>query len=127
MMRCRFLLDEHVPWALLSAIQSHDAGSSLDPIACVRVGGAGGPPLGTPDPDLLVWAEREDYIFVANDRDSLIGFFAERLSAGRSSLGLFILPRRYQIAEIVEFFALAAEFGSPEDWRNLVTYVPRTR
>ena len=52
-MRPQFLLDEH----LSRAIQEQ-----LREMHVRLIGDAGVPPLGTPDPDILMWVERNNYI-----------------------------------------------------------------
>lgn len=39
-------------------------------------------PDGTPDPEVLAWAAGEDRVLTTNDRDSMVGFAYERISAG---------------------------------------------
>jgi hypothetical protein len=46
-----FLLDEHLGPRWAAALRA------VEPRIEVHVVGHGGPPAGTPDPDLLVWAE----------------------------------------------------------------------
>ena len=77
-MRPRFLLDEHLPRAVIAAAHR------LDPaIDLVVVGAEGAPPLGTLDPAILVWCEQEQRILVTNNRKSLPAHIAEHLAAGR--------------------------------------------
>src|SRR2546429_4475372 len=48
------------------------------------------PPLGTPDPDNLLWAEQHGRIIVTEDRRTMPVHLADHLQAGRHSPGVFI-------------------------------------
>ena len=54
-----FLLDEHLRGPLWEAIQAHNSRPEVEAIRAYRVGDWPAPSLGTDDPDLLLWAERE--------------------------------------------------------------------
>lgn len=83
-MRPRFLLDEHLPRAVIAAAHL------LDPtIDLVAVGAEGTPPLGALDPAILVWCEQEQRILVTNNRKSMPAHIAEHLGAGRHHWGIF--------------------------------------
>ena len=56
-MKPQFLLDEH----LSRAIQEQ-----LREMHVRLIGDADVPPLGTPDPDILMWVERNNHILVTN-------------------------------------------------------------
>ncbi len=67
-----FLLDEHLRGPLWRAIQQHNA-SGVDVIDALRVGDAPAPPLGTTDPDNLLWAEAHGRIPITEDRRTIPG------------------------------------------------------
>jgi hypothetical protein len=64
------LLDEHLRGTLWRAIQHHNARGS-NPLDVVRVGDPENLPLGSLDPEILLWAEREERILVSEDRKPL--------------------------------------------------------
>jgi hypothetical protein len=76
-MRVRFLLDENLSHALIDAVHQFD--SSVDIIA---VGLPDAPPIGTPDPDILLYCEREHRLLITNNRRSIPGHIADHLTAG---------------------------------------------
>jgi hypothetical protein len=64
-----FVLDEHLRGSLWRALQRWNL-LGVDVLDVVRVGDPPDLPLGTSDPDLLAWAEREGRILVS----SLVGW-----------------------------------------------------
>jgi len=76
-MKVRFLLDENLPHAIIEAI--HQREGAIDILA---VGLPGAPPLGTSDPDILLYCEREQRLLITNNRASMPGHSADHLAAG---------------------------------------------
>src|SRR5712692_6657376 len=103
-MALRFLLDEHLRGAMSGAIQQHNA-AGVDPIDTVRVGDPQDLPLGSVDPDILVWAEREGRILVSLDKRTLPGYLAQHLQAGRHALGILIIRQLATIPQVVAYLA----------------------
>ena len=54
------------------------------------------------DPQLLELAAEQRRIVISHDRSTMTHHYRERLSAGKSSPGLFIVRQREAIGEIVE-------------------------
>jgi hypothetical protein len=89
-MPIRFLLDENLPVRLWSAIVRQNP-PGLAPIDVIRVGDPPDLPLGTQDPDILIWAEGEGRILVSEDLNTLPLFLDDHLRAGRHSPGIFLI------------------------------------
>src|SRR5437588_495520 len=106
-MPLRFVLDEHLRGLLWKAIQHHNATSTF-PIDAVRVGDPPDLPLGSADPEILLWAEREGRILISQDRDTMITFFWQHLQAGHHSPGLLLLRSGVSLPDIVFELALIA-------------------
>jgi hypothetical protein len=62
-MALTYVLDEHLRGALWHALRQHNAGG-VNVVDVDRVGDPPDLPLGTTDPDLLLWAEREGRVVV---------------------------------------------------------------
>lgn len=73
-MPLRFVRDEHLRGPLWRAIHRHN-GVGVDPIDAVRVGDPPDLPLGSADPDILAWAEREGRVLVTQDWDTMVSHF----------------------------------------------------
>ena len=119
-----FLLDEHLRGPLWQAIWHHNVLPDAEPLVTVRVGDPPAPPLGTDDPEILRWAEREGCILVSCDRRTMTAHFRDHLGAGRHSPGVFLLPNVFSIPDVVEFLVLAAHLADPSEWRDRIVFVP---
>src|SRR5262249_7068347 len=98
-MALRFLLDEHLRGPLWRAIPRHIAlgGLTLD---VVRVGDPPDLPLGSDDPDILLWAERQERILITEDVHTMPGFLAKHLQAGHRSPGVFVIDLSGSLAPL---------------------------
>jgi hypothetical protein len=118
----KYLLDEHLRGPLWRGIQTHNA---LDPypLDAVRVGDPPDLPLGCADPEILIWAERENRIFVTADRSTTSNHLAAHLAAGRRSPGILMVARGTRINDVLSFLVLAAYVGEPAEWEDRIHYV----
>jgi len=51
-------------------------------------------------------------------------FFLERLSTGKPSSGIFIVPQQTGIGEIIESLLLVWTASQAEEWRNQIVFLP---
>ena len=119
----RFLLDEHLRGPLWSAILRHNARGGL-PIDAARVGDAPDLPLGSDDPAILLWAEREARILVTEDVHTMPGHLTQHLQSGHRSPGVFVLSAGCSIKEMLHCLELVAHAGDAGDYEETITYVP---
>src|SRR3954469_19438412 len=91
-----FLLDEHLRGALWQAIGHHNSHGG-DVLDTLRVGDTPAPPLGTVDPDLLLWCEANGRVLVSEDRKTMPGHLTAHFLAGRHVGGVFLLTPRWTI------------------------------
>jgi predicted nuclease of predicted toxin-antitoxin system len=82
-MTIRFLLDENLSPRLVRALKR-----ARPEIDVLRVGDAGAPPLGTKDPDLLVWCDQAQRLLVTNDRTTMPVHLDAHHAAGRQHWGM---------------------------------------
>jgi hypothetical protein len=117
-----YLIDENLRGALAIALMRRATryGLRLD---LTQVGDAAAPPLGTLDPELLIWAEANERILVSRDRGTMGEHLAIHLADGRHSPGVFIL-RNDSLDSILEFLILAAFASDATDWVDQLTYIP---
>ena len=85
MSQVAFLLDEHLPLALVNAILATEP--TVD-VTCV--GQPGGPPKQTPDPVMIEVAEREGRAIVTFDKKTMPGHAAAHVASGRHTFGVFV-------------------------------------
>jgi hypothetical protein len=118
-----FLLDEHFRGLLGRAIQSHNRQSGY-PIDALRVGDPPDLPLGSLDPDILLWTEREGRILLSHDKKTMVPDFVQHLHAGRHSPGLLIVHKRYTLPALLGTLEAIAHFGDPADYLDQIDYIP---
>ena len=119
----RFLFDENLDDPLRSAIARHNA-RGIDPIDAVQVGDAPDLPRGSDDPEILIWAEREDRILVSFDRSTLPNFLSDHLQAGHHSPGIYLIRRGATLREVIDFLVLATYASEPWEWENRCQFIP---
>ncbi len=122
-MALRFVIDEHWRGPLWSAIQHHNAASAY-PIDAERVGDPPDLPLGTLDPDLLIWAEREGRIIVTDDKSTLVTYLNQHLQAGRHSPGVILIRPAFTLGQLVFELALIAHAGDPAFYADCPRFIP---
>jgi hypothetical protein len=122
-MTLRYVLDEQLRGQLWSALQHHNA-AGQDVVDVTRVGDPLGLPIGTPDPDLLLWAEREGRIVVSADKKTMPTHLANHLRAGHHCPGLMLIRSGSSLPSIVFALALAAHAGDPSAYEGQANYIP---
>jgi len=79
---------------------------------------------GAKDPVLLELAVQQGRILISHDRRTMTRHFRDRLAAGKSTAGLFIVPQQSAIGEIIECLLLVWTASQAEEWRNKIAYLP---
>lgn len=121
-MALRYLLDEHLRGTFGKVIRRHNLVSEM-PLDVVRIGDVDDLPLGSPDPQVLRWAEREDRILVTQDRRSMGRHLMAHLASGHHCPGIFMLRPGASYRGAVEFLMLAAYASSAGEWRDQIHFV----
>ena len=117
-----YLFDENLRGLLWQHVRRHNV-RSTNLLDVVRVGDVDDLPLGSEDPFILRWAERENRILLSRDEQTLPKHLADHLAAGFRSPGVFLV-RAAPLADVVEFLACAAYASDPDEWENCVTFIP---
>ena len=118
-----YVLDEHLRRILGDAIQQHNA-KGVDPIDVTQVGDPVDLPLGSSDPNILLWAEKEGRVVVTRDRRTMPGHLATHLQAGHHCAGLFIVRAPATITQVVDYLVLAAHAADPMALQDRYEYIP---
>jgi len=80
---------------------------------------------GTKDSALLGLAAQQGRILVTHDRRTMTRHFRDRLAPGESNHpGLFVVPQRSAIGEIVESLLLVWAASQAEEWHDRIVYLP---
>jgi hypothetical protein len=118
-----FVLDENLRGLLWLAACHHNQ-LGVDVIDVVRVGDPPDLPLGSPDPDILIWAEQNQRILISHDLNTMPGHLAAHLHAGRYSPGVFLLRPNSSLPQVVALLALVAHQSAAVDWENRCEFIP---
>ncbi len=118
-MTLRYLLDEHIPRALIGAVRQRDPG-----LVVWRIGQPGCPAIETPDPELLRWCEEHDFILVTNNRATMAAHLAAHLAEGRHVPGVFVVNLAASYSAIAEELWLAASFSLVDEYRDQISHLP---
>lgn len=122
-MPLRYVLDENLRGILWLALQQHNA-RGLAPVDAVRVGDLPDLPLGTPDPDVLLWAERKGRVLATWDCNTIPGHFAAHLYNGHHSPGVLLLRPGFSLAQVVFELVLLAHASDPSELQDQMKFFP---
>jgi hypothetical protein len=118
-----YVFDEHLRGPLFRALLQHNAAGS-HVVDVVRVGDPADLPLGTKDPDVLIWAERAGRVLVSIDKRTMPGHLAAHLQTGRHSPGIFLVRPGYTIPVLVDLLVIAAYTTDPLLIRDRYEFIP---
>lgn len=118
-MRPCFLLDEHVDPAIIDAVLLLDERVNIE-----RVGGEWGPPLGTKDPDLLLWCEQYHTILVTADWKSMPGHVVDHYAAGHMHWGVFRIRPGASLGALAQALYLFSIASEAEEWQHVMDWIP---
>ena len=122
-MPLRFVLDENQRGLLWRAVVRHNE-AGVYPLDAVRVGDPTDLPLGSTDPDILLWSEREDRILISFDKTTLAGHLADHLQSGHHSPGVYMLRRGSRLSPVVAHLALVAYASDAWEWQDRIEFIP---
>lgn len=115
----RYLLDENVnPLFRMELLRREPK------LVVWKVGDAGAPPRGTPDPAILRWCEENDFILVTNNRQSMAQHLRDHLDEGWHVPGIFELNPGMNIGETIEELLLIWGASDMGEYRDLLIYLP---
>ncbi len=80
---------------------------------------------GTPDPEVLAWAAAENRVLLTNDRNTMVGFAYQRVTAGAPVPGLIATTIEQSIGSAIEDILLVVEALPAEEIRDqIVVFLP---
>lgn len=117
-MKLRYLIDENLSPRLKSAIRR------LEPFVDVlRVGDQGAPPLGTLDPDVLVYLTVTHRLLVTDNRKSMPKHLADHAAAGFQHWGIFVVRKDAPIGALADELYLYWEASEAEEWTDRMEWL----
>jgi len=117
--RLRFLLDEHIDWAIQRGLLRLAA-----EIDAVAVGQALTPLKGTPDPDILRWIEQIGYVLVTQNRRTIPEHLTAHYAAGGQVPGIFWLRPGASIGAVIRDLYLLWAISTAEECQDWLLYLP---
>src|SRR5262249_9701345 len=79
---------------------------------------------GADDPDILAWAAENNRIVLTHDRATMANYAYERVAAGETMAGVFILSDRLPIGKAIEETLLLAACTEQAEWVGRAVHVP---
>jgi Domain of unknown function (DUF5615) len=79
---------------------------------------------GVSDSEILERAASEGRIVVTHDRRTMLAYFRDRLEAGKSSPGLWVVSQGASLGPVVSAIVLAWSASEPSEWRDQVHHLP---
>ncbi|MDQ7027104.1 MAG: DUF5615 family PIN-like protein [Anaerolineae bacterium] len=76
------------------------------------------------DPELLDWIADENRILLTHDVKTIPRFAYERVRAGLSVPGIIEVRLTISIGQILDELEVLIGAGTPEDFENIIRYVP---
>jgi hypothetical protein len=122
-MPLKYLIDENLRGKLAQPLLARSAAAGF-PLDFVTVGEPEAPALGTSDPDLLRWAQREDRVLVSLDRNTLPVHLAAHLASGSTSPGILLIRDTRPWEDVFDFLIVAGAIASPEEFADRCSYFP---
>lgn len=114
-----FLLDEHVSRAIQRQLRR------IEPkINILAVGNPEAPPVGTSDPDILIWMEENGYILVTENRSTIPGHISDHFAMGRHFPGVFWIRPGTGIGSLVEELHLIWHTSEAEEYLDYAIFIP---
>ena len=121
MNRVRYLLDENLPRRVKNQLIFHEPSLEVQLVGENQV-----PSLGTTDPNILKWCEKNDYILVSRNRSTMPMHFKEHIEKGRHVPGILLIRKEILIGKLIEDLLLIWGASEPEEYRDQIVYLPLT-
>jgi len=122
-MLIKFLLDENFRSRALWHAILRQAQSEV-PINVLRVADIPDLPPGTPDAQILAWAEAQGRLVVSLDKSTMPPALLEHIASGHSSPGVILLRNGLTIPEVVELLVFISHASTPEEWASDYRWIP---
>src|SRR5262245_10295309 len=74
------------------------------------------------DPELLEWADHAERIVVTHDRKTMPAHARRRMNEGKRVFGVFIVPRRLQILDVINDLEIMIMCSDKHEWENVIRY-----
>ena len=79
---------------------------------------------GQEDTIVLEWASQHNYIVLTHDVNTMRGYFYERIEAGLSVPGLFLVQANKPVGEIIDSLELIILASDATEWEGQIHFLP---
>jgi Domain of unknown function (DUF5615) len=118
-LKVKFLLDENLSPRLKIALLR------LNPqIDVLRVGEPEAPPIGTLDPEILVYLEISQRLLVTDNRSSMPGHLTDHWNKGGHIWGLLWTRPTTPIGKLAQDLHLVWDASEAEEWCDRLDWIP---
>jgi predicted nuclease of predicted toxin-antitoxin system len=76
------------------------------------------------DPTILAWAAANNRIVLTHDHATLPDFAYARVGAGQPMSGVFVVPDRMAVRQVIEELLLVEACSEQAEWADLIVYLP---
>jgi predicted nuclease of predicted toxin-antitoxin system len=76
------------------------------------------------DPSILAWAAQEGRVLLTQDRNTMVGYAYERVTAGQPMPGVIVLTERQAIGDAIQDILLLAECYTADEIKDRVVFLP---
>lgn len=76
------------------------------------------------DDELLTWAGRDGRVIVTHDRTTMPVHAGNLMREGKQIAGLFVVPRRLPLHQVLDDLELLITCSENEEWLNVIRYLP---
>ena len=76
------------------------------------------------DPTILAWAAANNRIVLTHDHATMPDFAYTRVGAGQPMPGVFVVPDRMAVRQVIEELLLVEACSEQADWAVLIVYLP---
>ncbi len=118
-MTIRFLLDENQPRWLVAAVRRREPRIDI-----LRVGDPDAPPLETPDPDILHYAEGAQRLLITSDLRSMPGHVIAHRAAEGHHWGVCYVRPGTSRRTLIEELLLLWHASEAEEWVDRLDWLP---
>ena len=115
----RYLIDENISPQYRTQLLNHEPSLTV-----LAVGDEGAPPKSTPDPEILVWCEQNQFNLITNNRESMPQHLSDHLLAGHHVPGIFTINLEVPMGKIIEELLLIAGASDEDEYINEIKYLP---
>jgi len=117
----RYLIDENISPKYCTQLLCYEP-----LLEVLRVGDEGAPARSTQDPEILKWCERNNFILVTKDPNTMPKHLSHHLAAGHHVPGIIMINSSVPTRATLDDLILIAGASHEDEFRDRIIYIPFT-